>query len=95
MPKKQPTSKVETIYRTADEKVFTNYEDAEAHQAQLDMMRCLVGRTITGVKRDLTNEGSYTLVLDNGTEVTFTSCGDDMTRTEMYFGQFYPVEGMR
>jgi len=51
--------------------------------SNLNQLHTLLNRKIVGVHYDPLNEGSYTLILDDGRTATFGSSGDDMTYTSL------------
>lgn len=57
------------------------------HEEWISVQRrvLLVGRTIVDFVHDTEDEGAYTLVLDDGARLHFSSRGDDMTYTEFTY----------
>ena len=56
--------------------------------AGAEEMRPLIGRRVVGVEFNGEAEGAYTLKFDDGSTVTFSSCGDDATFTSMELTPF-------
>lgn len=73
----------------ATKKVLCQYADKlAALLVSADKLRPLIGRRVVGVAFNGECEGAYTLNFDDGSAVSFSSLGDDMTITTVTLSDF-------